>query len=60
MRKVVGTVCGLIGIGLVVGGRIYHFALHPEWTQAQALREMSVQWGIGIVFLVVALWLRRK
>jgi hypothetical protein len=40
------------GIAITIGITIYHIVFHPEWTQAQALREL---WGFVVIALAITM-----
>ena len=58
--KWVGMAMAGLGFLLLLGGGIFHMVARPEWTQAQALREMVLMWLAGYVFVVVGFLLHAK
>ena len=47
-----------LGALLVIACRAYQFAFRPEWTEAQAFREMWRLWLAAIAVLLTALGIR--
>jgi hypothetical protein len=48
----------IVGALLVIACRAYQFAFRPEWTEAQAFREMWRLWLAAIAVLLTALGIR--
>lgn len=33
-------------VAVAIAARLYHAVWHPEWTEAQVLRELAWMWGV--------------
>lgn len=49
----------LAGVLGIIGCRVYQIVWHPEWTEAQAIRELWTVYAIAIANIVFGLlWFR--
>ena len=58
--EVVGYVLLASTVPLVLGGRIGHLILHPEWTDAELLLNWWPLWGLILAAFGLAVWLLRR
>jgi hypothetical protein len=62
MRTKISAALAVVVLLLVMGGRVYQFVAHPEWTEAQALIELWWLYlpALALGFVAAALASRTK
>ncbi len=53
IQRILGRAFVACGVALVIGGRVYHFVQHPEWTEAEFFRKLFGVWFVACLFLLV-------
>jgi len=57
MKNIIGVMLMVIGVSLLMGAEGYHFFIHPEWTQMQAIWEQLGINSIAMVLVIIGLLL---
>jgi hypothetical protein len=60
MKYLCVLVSGLLGIVALLGARIYHITVHPEWTEMQSLRMLWLPYTVGLVAMLLAFIIMEK